>query len=74
MADDFVWFVGIDWATARHRACLIDREGGGREQQEIEHTATAVRDFIDWLRMRTNGDLRPTRLAIESPEAPSWTL
>jgi transposase len=67
MTDDFVWFVGIDWATARHQACLVDREGGGREQREIEHTAAGVQGFVDWLRVRTNGELHRVAVAIESP-------
>jgi len=27
MIDDVQWFVGIDWATQSHRACLLDVEG-----------------------------------------------
>jgi transposase len=67
MSDDFVWFVGIDWATARHQACLVDRDGGGREQREIEHTAAGVQEFVEWLRTRANGELHRVAVAIESP-------
>jgi transposase len=67
MTDDFMWFVGIDWATARHQACLVDSAGGGREQREIEHTAEGVQGFVDWLRVRTNGELHRIAVAIESP-------
>src|SRR5260370_41434102 len=67
MTDDFVWFVGMDWARARRQACLIDRDGGGREQYEIEHTAAGVQGFVDWLRARTSGELHRVAVAIESP-------
>src|SRR5919109_4500339 len=67
MTDDFVWFVGIDWATARHQACLVDREGGRREQREIEHTAVGVQSFVEWLRLQANGELHRVAVAIEAP-------
>jgi transposase len=67
MTDDLAWFVGIDWATARHQACLIDSDGGGREQREIEHTAAGIQGWVDWLRARTKGELHRVAVAIESP-------
>jgi Transposase len=67
MTDDFLWFVGIDWATARHQACLVEHDGGGREQHEIEHTAAGVQEFVEWLQARTKGDLHRVAVAIESP-------
>jgi transposase len=67
MTDDFVWFVGIDWATARHQACVIDGDGGSPEQREIEHTAAGVHGFVDWLRTHTNEQLHRVAVAIESP-------
>jgi len=66
MTEDFVWFVGMDWATDRHQACLIDRDGAGREQREIEHTAEGVQGFVNWLQIRTNEELHRVAVAIES--------
>jgi transposase len=67
MTEDFAWFVGIDWATDRHQACLIDRDGVGREQHEIEHTAAGVQGFVNWLQIRTNQALHRVAVGIESP-------
>ena len=67
MTDDFLWFVGIDWATARHQACLVEHDGGGHEQHEIEHTAAGVQEFVEWLQARIKGDLCRVAVSIESP-------
>jgi len=67
MSEEFVWFVGIDWATMRHQACLVDREGGGREQREIPHTPAGVEGFVDWLCERTSSELHRVAVGIEAP-------
>jgi transposase len=56
------WFVGIDWATQTHAVCILDREGHVCERQEVQHTAVALRTFVDALVKRADGD--PARIAI----------
>lgn len=56
------WFVGIDWAPLRHEVCIVDRDGRLVAHQQIDHTAAALRAFVETLLTRANGD--PTRIAI----------
>ncbi len=41
MIDDVQWFVGIDWATQSHRACLLDVEGRHVSEHDFAHDGWA---------------------------------
>jgi ribulose kinase len=42
MIDDVQWFVGIDWATQSHRACLLDVEGRHVSERDFAHDGDGV--------------------------------
>jgi transposase len=43
------FFVGADWGTEMHQICVLDHEGHIIDQRKVQHSATTVMDFIDWL-------------------------
>lgn len=61
------WFVGIDWASAAHEVCVLDREGGVCERREVKHTAPALQAFVDALLARSHGDPTTVAIGIEVP-------
>jgi len=66
MADEFRWFVGVDWAMSRHQVCVMDANGGQVTYQEVDHTASAIHAFVEWLRAYA-GDLHAVAMGIETP-------
>ena len=55
-------FVGIDWATAAHEVCVLDREGRVCDRRTVQHTATALQALVDALLELAEGE--PSRVAI----------
>lgn len=45
--ETYRWFVGIDWAAAAHRVCVLDREGAVVSERSVEHTASALAEFME---------------------------
>jgi len=64
---DADWFVGIDWASATHEVCILDRVGDVSERRQVEHTATGLQTFVEALQARASGDLSRVAIAIETP-------
>jgi hypothetical protein len=31
----FTWFVGVDWGSERHQACIVDHQGNDRRGAEL---------------------------------------
>ncbi len=59
------FFVGIDWASQAHAACVIDQTGRVRWQGTVPHTAEGLAEFLEHLRrVRRRG---PVRIALERP-------
>ena len=44
----FAWFVGIDWGSERHHACLVDSEGTIIAEREFSHSGTGLAELADW--------------------------
>src|SRR5215467_11268509 len=53
--DTFAAFIGIDWADARHDACLQAAGTARRECFQLEHTPEAIDAWVTTLRTRFNG-------------------
>jgi transposase len=66
LSDDFRWFLGIDWGSEKHRACLLDGTGKIVEEKWLSHTGSGLCDLVDWLRETSHapGELA---VAIETP-------
>jgi transposase len=65
--NEFDWFVGVDWATAAHRCSVQAADGTTVADRVVEHTATGISAFLDWMTERAGGSLARVAVAIEVP-------
>ena len=70
MADDPSWFVGVDWASAHHRACLLDGDGTRVAERDFPHDGAGLSELCDWLLMKTGASAATVAVAIETPRGP----
>ena len=70
MIDDVQWFVGIDWATQSHRACLLDVEGRHVSEHDFAHDGAGLTELRDWLLEKTKAAPGQIAVAIETPHGP----
>jgi transposase len=70
MSDDVSWFVGVDWASAHHRACLLDGEGTGVATRDFTHDGTGLSELCDWLLAKSGAPAATVAVAIETPRGP----
>lgn len=61
------WFVGIDWASAAHEVCVLDREGRVCDRRTVPHTAAALQGCVEALLARAEGDPARVAIGIEVP-------
>lgn len=67
---DFSIYVGLDWGTEFHRACVLDSRGGILRECRIDHTGQAITAFLRALNEIAAGDTRRVAMAIEVPRGP----
>lgn len=60
-------FVGIDWATEAHQVCVVDEQNHIVEERVIQHSGSAVAEFLDWLSDLCGQNLTHASIAIEVP-------
>ena len=70
MIEDVHWFVGIDWATQSHRACLLDAQGRRMEERDFAHGGAGLTELCNWLLEKTKSEPRHIGVAIEMPHGP----
>lgn len=63
----YQWLVGIDWATASHQVCTIDKERNVHDERAVDHAGPAIAGFVTWLTNLAEGDPSRVALAIETP-------
>jgi transposase len=68
--DDVRWFVGIDWASDEHRACLLDGSGKCIAERNVTHDGTGLSELCSWLVERTGVQPGEIAVAIETPRGP----
>jgi transposase len=64
------WFVGIDWASRSHRACLVDSQGTRVQERDVSHDGEALNAFCAWLLETTQASPCEVAIAIETPRGP----
>ena len=64
------WFVGIDWGSERHQACLLDAAGKIVGERVFTHGGTGLAALCDWLVSVAGGDPGAVAVAIEVPHGP----
>jgi Transposase/Transposase IS116/IS110/IS902 family len=70
MTDEVRWFVGIDWATEQHRACLLDAEGKRVAERDVRHDGAGLQELCGWLLEMTGARAQEIAGAIEAPRGP----
>jgi transposase len=70
MTDEVGWFVGIDWATEQHRACLLDAEGKRVAEHDVRHDGAGLQELCGWLLEMTGARAQEIAVAIEAPRGP----
>jgi transposase len=70
MTDDAQWFVGIDWASQTHQACLIDADGEIIGERAFAHGGTGLAELCAWLPSMTTASAAAIAVAIEMPHGP----
>ena len=68
--EEFDWFVGIDWGSQTHRACLMDTTGKVVGERDIAHSGAGLGEFFDWVLARTGAAAERIAVAIEAPHGP----
>jgi transposase len=63
-------YVGIDWATEAHQACVLDQRGGLVAERSFAHSGAAIADFAQWLLELAGGEPGQVAIAIEVPRGP----
>ena len=53
------WFVGVDWGSQTHQACVTDAAGEVVAERAFEHGGQGLSEMADWLLSMAGGD--PTR-------------
>ncbi|MBV9226954.1 MAG: IS110 family transposase [Acidobacteriaceae bacterium] len=64
------FFVGIDWGNEAHHVCVLNREAQIVQERRIQHTASAVAEFLDWLSGLALDFPESMAVAIEVPHGP----
>ena len=67
MVDTISWYLGFDWGSEIHAACLVDGTGQPVETFIVAHDATSVSAFLDRVLARTGGGPARIAVAIETP-------
>jgi transposase len=68
--NEFSIYVGLDWGTEIHQACVLDALGRILRECRIEHTGQAITTFLRALNEIAAGDPRRVAMAIEVPRGP----
>ena len=63
-------YVGLDWGTQFHRACVLDCRGEIVRECRIDHSGQAITDFLRGLNEMTGGKPDRIAVAIEVPRGP----
>ncbi len=64
------WFVGVDWGSKKHHACLLDASGKVVGQRVFDHNGEGLSAMADWLLLRTGKPPSEVGVAIEVPHGP----
>ena len=46
---ELAWFVGIDWGSQKHQACVLDAGGRVLGERAFEHGGAGLTQMADWL-------------------------
>lgn len=64
------WFVGVDWGTQKHQACVTDADGKVVGERAFEHGGEGLSAMADWVLSVTDSEVAAVGVAIEVPRGP----
>src|SRR5215831_11757206 len=67
---EFSIYVGLDWGTEFHRACVQDASGEVVRECKVDHSGQAITDFVPLLSAMIHGKPECIAMAIEVPRGP----
>lgn len=67
MAEQYRLFVGIDWATQFHQACVMDPERQVLKETEVEHSGAGIAQLVELLLKLSGNQPERVAVAIEMP-------
>ena len=67
---ELAWFVGVDWGSQTHQACVSDVAGKLLGERAFEHSGQGLSEMADWLLSFTAGKAEQVGVAIETPRGP----
>jgi transposase len=70
MMDDIGWFAGVDWASEKHRVCLLNASGQVVGERDVDHSGAGLSELCDWLLAKTGATPEQIAVAIEMPHGP----
>ena len=70
MIDNIAAYVGVDWASATHYACILDVEGKTLGERHFPHSGEGLMELADWIRRTTKSDPGIVAIGIEVPHGP----
>jgi transposase len=70
VSTEYELFVGIDWATESHQACMLTPEAQALQERSVENDGKAVQAFIDMALQQVDGDADRVAIGIEIPRGP----
>ena len=70
MTEDIRWFTGVDWASEKHRVCLLNANGQAVGERDVDHTGAGLAELCDWLLAKTGAMPGQIAVAIEMPHGP----
>ena len=68
--DGIRWFAGVDWASERHRVCLLNANGQAVGERDVDHTGAGLSELCSWLLEKTGVAPGQIAVAIEVPHGP----
>lgn len=63
-------YVGLDWGTEFHQACVLDSSGKILRQCKVDHSGQAITEFLRSLNNLAEGQPGSIAMAIEVPRGP----
>ena len=67
---ELTWFVGVDWGSQTHQACVIDVAGKLLGERAFEHGGQGLSEMADWVLSVAAGEADQVGVAIETPRGP----
>ena len=67
---EFSIYVGLDWGTEFHWACVLDSSGKVVRECKVDHSGQAITDFVRLLNTMVHGKPECIARAIETPRGP----